>query len=380
MPRAAACIALAGMLSCEWSTEPHGPMRPQSVVLFATPKILSDFASPAQGAAAFLDHYAPLTSRAAETILIFAVGNSDHVLMYRGTQFWQDSVEWARYTNGLPVDSRVMNYHQLDAIVKAFKSHAASTGLNLRIYDQVDQGIEFTRNDFKHFRQPACFSVEWESFDIRGLMSADTFTYATAPGGVASGIQCGSFLVDQVAAYMTDLSFDGILYGNQLGTRGKWLPEDGPGYTEAEANAIRDFMAYSKQKFGSRALMWFDSYNNIDIERITWSVPADAYDSFDYVIASGFCAVSFPARARDNLASKLRIIDGPRVLASLDWVDPWYTYNSMTAFSDESRHLETLAIVNRFKVDGVVFFANDELGAPVPRALVESFAARYFVP
>jgi len=57
-------------------------MRPQTVVLFATPKILSDFSHPATGVAAFLNNYAPLTSRAAQTIVIFAVGNSDQILTY----------------------------------------------------------------------------------------------------------------------------------------------------------------------------------------------------------------------------------------------------------------------------------------------------------
>jgi len=50
-------------------------MRPQTVVLFATPKILNDFSHPAAGVAAFLDNYSSLTSRASQTIVIFAVGN-----------------------------------------------------------------------------------------------------------------------------------------------------------------------------------------------------------------------------------------------------------------------------------------------------------------
>jgi hypothetical protein len=59
-------------------------MRPQTVTLFATPKIIPDFSSPEAGVNRFLDHYLPLIQRASETIVIFAVGNSEHILTYRG--------------------------------------------------------------------------------------------------------------------------------------------------------------------------------------------------------------------------------------------------------------------------------------------------------
>ncbi len=363
------------------SCQDAGPplvMPPQTIVLFATPKILPDFANPDSAIAAFLDNYAPLTSRAARTIVIFAVGNSDHILMYRGSGFRQDGVEWARYTDGLPVDNRTMTLSQLDGIVKAFKIRAATLGITLKVFDQVDSGVEFADNPFKWGRHAECMDWQFESFNIRAKMKADTFTYATRPNGIEQDTECGTFLVDQVAAYMADFGFDGILYDNQLGTRGKWLPDNGPGYSDVEAAAITSFFKYSQEKYGSRELMWFDSYNNTDVERSTWSVPEASYHEMDYIIASGFCVVTFTHRYRDNLASKLRIADGPPVLATLDYVDPWYTYNSMTAFPGESAELEEIAINNRFRVGGVVFFANDQLGRLVPRVRIQLFAARYF--
>lgn len=65
-------------------------------------------------------------------------------------------------------------------------------------------------------------------------------------------------------------------------------------------------------------------------------------------------------------------------LATLDYVDPWYPYNSMTAFPGESAWLERIAIERRDRIDGIVFFANDQHGAPVPRTVIESFARRFF--
>ena len=41
---------------------------------------------------------------------------------------------------------------------------------------------------------------------------------------------------------------------------------------------------------------------------------------------------------------------------------------------------EAIAVANRKRVDGIIFFANDEVGNFVPRANIESFANAYFVP
>jgi hypothetical protein len=61
-------------------------------------------------------------------------------------------------------------------------------------------------------------------------------------------------------------------------------------------------------------------------------------------------------------------------------VDPWYTYNSMTSFPDESRTLELVAISYRDRIGGLVFFANDEKGNLVPSARIASFAERFYGP
>jgi hypothetical protein len=80
----------------------------------------------------------------------------------------------------------------------------------------------------------------------------------------------------------------------------------------------------------------------------------------------------------DNLESKLTINSRPRILATLDYVDPWYSYNSMTDYAGCSSQLEQTAIDHRYQIDGVMFFANDEKGGLVPKRLVDAFASRFF--
>jgi hypothetical protein len=356
-------------------------MHPQSIVLLVTPKMLPDFANPEVAVAQFFERYKSLTSRAAEVIVIFAVGNSDHILNYRGAAYWKDNAEWARTTDGIPVSDRVLDYYQIDGIVRAFKSGATSAGIRLKVYDQIDSGGEFTvTNDFKYVLHPECTLNKWGMFDIRGRLQADELVYASAPNGIAEGTLCGDFLADQASQFIHDLGFDGILYGNQLGTRGRWVAGDGPGYSVEEAAGIRTFLEYSQRVFAGKELMWFDSYNNVQVERETFSFPADGYSYFDYLIVSGFC-VTTTTRADqylDDLTSKLQIKNRPRILATLDYVDPWYSYNSMTDYPTCSARLEETALDHRYEIDGIMFFANDEVGALVPRELVESFAARFF--
>ena len=355
-------------------------MKPQSVVLLVTPKMIPDFANPEPAIAGFFQNYNSLTSRAAETIVIFAVGNSDHILSYAGREYWSDTVEWARTTDFVPVSERTLTYADIDRIAKAFRAEANALGLNVRLFEHIDSGGEFTvSNVFKYSLHPECTANKWGMFDIRARLQADVMHYATSPGGIPEGKQCGEFLADQVATYVHDFGFDGILFDNQLGTRGRWRPGDGPGYSVQEASAIRVFFEYTKKVLAGASLMWFDSYNPVSIERDTFSVPADAYGYFDYLIASGFCAVS-AEQYPDNLRSKIDLDNLSRVLATLDYVDPWYSYSSMSDHRVCSEKLEKVAVDRRYEIDGVMFFANDRDGRLVPRAIVDAFASRFFAP
>lgn len=353
-----------------------------TVTLFATPKIISDFDAPAPEARAFLEHYEPLLRPARETVLIFAVGNSNHILLYPGPDGFERDVEWARWIHHEDrweaTTEATLNYRQIAGVIAAFKAAAAEMGITLKVFDQFDKGREFAHNHWKFSYHPECFDIFWDAWDIRGSLKSDDWVYASHREGIPEGYSCGKFLVDQVSQYMTDLGFDGILYGNQLGTRGAWTPDNGPGYSDAEAQAIEDFLRYSDEMYGDRELMWFDSYNPIPVEHDTYSFPASGYRHFDYVMASGFCVVTYPRRYLDNLASKITLRDRTRVLPTLDYVDPWYVYDSMVDFPQESAFLEDVAVDNRDRIDGVVFFANDEWGVPVPREKVELFARRFY--
>ena len=120
----AALLLTGALIGCDSTTGPK--IRPQSVVLLVTPKILPDFNHPENAIAAFFEHYKPLTARASETIVIFAVGNSDHILGYRGRDYWDDSIEWARTTNFVPISEATLDYNQLARIIVAFRSRAAA--------------------------------------------------------------------------------------------------------------------------------------------------------------------------------------------------------------------------------------------------------------
>ncbi|MEO8193004.1 MAG: hypothetical protein ABI681_04075 [Gemmatimonadales bacterium] len=366
--------------NCNSSTDaPAGKMRPQSVVLLVTPKMIPDFDRPQVAVARFFEHYKPMTTGAAETVVIFAVGNSDHILDYRGVEYWNDNIEWARTTDFIPISEATLDYHQLDGIVRAFRDAAEAAGVNVKVFDHIDSGSEFTlTNRFKYVRHPECTSNEWGMFDVRARLQADETLYASAPGGIAEGTLCGEFLADQVSRYIHDVGFDGILFDNQLGTRGRWHDGDGPGYSDEEAAGIQEFLEYSQKVLAGKSLMWFDSYNNVQVERETFSFPADGYSYFDYLIASGFCVTIKTRPYTDNLSSKLQIRSRPRILATLDYVDPWYSYSSMTDFAGCSAQLEQTAIDYRYEIDGIMLFASDRTGALVPRKLVESFAARFF--
>lgn len=362
--------------------EPH---RLKSIVLFGTPKIIDDFNNPQPQIDQFFDHYEPFyKDQYAELILIFAVGNSEHILQYKGVESWDEEVAWANLIDEKELFSdQTLTYEQIYAITQAFKREADSRNLRFKIYDQIDQAYEFTRTNFKSVRHREAMRPErpwskYAGYEIMNALDADDFVYATQPNGIPQGKNAGDFLVEQTAAYINDLEFDGVLYGNQLGTRGHWAPTNGPGFSDQEAAAIRHFFEYSQLMLGDKDLMWFDSYNNIQIEHDQYSVPAEAYQYIDYLMASGFCVITTSERYEDNLNSKLTLAPMTKILATLDYVDPWYSYDSMTDFPEESAHLEEVAIAKFFAIDGVVMFANDEFGNLIPADKVESFASRFW--
>ena len=350
------------------------------VVILVTPKLIRDFEDPLPSVSAFFDHYGPLVQRASKTIVILAVGNTEHMFQYRGSDHWDDPVSWARFTEFREnPDERPLDYYGISRILNAFRSEAERRSLDIALYDQVDQGREFAETRWKDLRHSECLDRDFEdAFRVWQPMRADSFEYVTAPGGIAEGTLCGDFMIDQASVYMSDLSFDGLLFHNQLGTRGHWLPDFGPGWTPWESAAIQRFVDRARERMGERELIWFDSYNPVPVEFSTWSWPSTAYGAFDYILASGFAVITETDRYRANLRSKLDLSPSVRVLATLDYADPWYFYNSATAFPDESERLEEIALQHRSEIAGFFLFGHDEKGDLIPSRLWRDFSDRFW--
>jgi hypothetical protein len=355
-------------------------MQPQTVVMLVTPKIFRDFEQPDSSASEFFERYRPLTEHAEKVIVILAIGGGDHILRYRGRQYWSDEVDWARTTDGAPVSSKTMDYNLIEKLRQALDDAATRKGIRLEVFDLMDSGGEFTTGQgFKYGLHSECTINNWGMFDVRARLLSDVAIYASRPDGIPEGELCGNFLVDQTGAYLSDFGFDGILFGNQLGTRGRWSKGDGPGYTDVEAKGILDFLRYTREVLKTRQVMWSDSYNTVEVEHDTWSFPAEGYQYFDYIVASGFCVI--PWKEDDqyvkDLKSKLALKQS-KILASLDYVDPWYSYRSITQYAECSQRLEGDAVKYRNRINGLWFLANDSNGDFIPADVVQRFAKLYF--
>jgi hypothetical protein len=382
--RAGLATLSACLVSCSPGDSSNGleaPLGgPKVVALLVTPKVIRDFEDPVPSVSAFFDHYAPLIKPASNTIIVVAVGNTEHILQYRGSDHWDDPVSWAWFTEFREnPDPRPLDYHGVSRILNAFRSEARRRRLDVVIFDQIDQGREFAETRWKDLRHPECLDRDFrDAFRVWQPLRPDAFEYVSAPGGIIEGTLCGDFLMDQASVYVSDLAFDGLLFHNQLGTRGQWLPTFGPGWSPWESAAIQHFVDRARERMGTRQLVWFDSYNPVAVEFSTWSWPRTAYGAFDYILAAGFAVITETDRYRANLRSKLDLSPPVPVLATLDYVDPWYEYNSATAFPAESERLEEIALLHRNEIAGVFLFGHDERGDLIPARLWEDFSDQFW--
>ena len=356
--------------------------------MLITPKVIRDFNNPDEDVAGFFDYYRELFDGAEEVIVVFGVGNSDQMLEYRGKDFWDDNVNWARYIwddsvhpyERYAFSEQTLNYHQIYHIVSAFKEHDGKRGFRVKVYDFFDQAKEFTETDFKTQRHPECYIEYVENqegpklsgIDIRSRLKADDYVYAAYPEGIPEGTLTADFIVDQIDRYLFDLGFDGVLLLNQVGTRGRWFLEKSPGYSPEEAEAILRFFRNLKSRLGERDLMWMDTYHTVEEEYRYWSVPKEAYDYMDYIGVSQFCVMVDSRTALRNIRSKIKL-EHPRILACVDYVDCWYGYKSYAAYSRLSRRclkLEEYLVRYAGEVDGIWFMGHDEVGRYIPSYLL----------
>jgi len=359
-----------------------GAERTKTVVLICNPKIIKDFNHPDLSIKNFFEHYDVLFEKAEKVILILGIGNSEHILQYRGRKYWEDKVQWARYigprlSEDNAMSKQFLDYNQIYEIVKKFKYEASIRGYNFKIFDMINSTYEFAWTSFRTVRHRETMKNSF-TYNIMVSLNRDDYIYATNPDGISEGKNAGEFLAEQTAVYIKDLGFDGVLYKNQLGTRARWNPQDGPGYTKKESKEILNFLRYTKELLGNKELMWFDSYDTIEIERKYYSFPEQGYKYFDYIIVSGFCVITDIERYIKNLKSKLTLSNVTKLLATLDYVDPWYKYDSMNKFPVESKNLEDIAIKYFDRINGIVMFGNDEYGNFIPREIIKSFSERFF--
>ena len=352
--------------------------------MLMTPKIIRDFDNPNEDIVLFFDYHRELFDGADEVIVVIGVGNSDQMLEYRGKDFWDDDVNWARYVWDDSVhpyeryvfSEQILNYHQIFHIASVFKEYDGKRGFRVRVYDFFDQAKEFTETSFKTQRHPECYIEYLEThklsgIDIRSCLKADDHIYAAYPKGIPQGTLTADFIVDQIDRYLSDLELDGVLLLNQVGTRGRWFLEKSPGYSPEEAEAIGRFFRELKGKVGDRDLMWTDTYHTVDEEHACWSVLRDAYDYMDYIGVSQFCVMVDSRTALINIRSKVKL-EHPKVLACVDYVDCWYGYKSYAAYSKLSKRclkLEGYLVRYAGEVDGIWLMGHDEMGRYIPSYL-----------
>lgn len=362
--------------------------------VIVTPKLLRDLTNPRPAIRAFFAHYtAHLPFRTYR--VVFAVGNSDHILAYQGRPGWDTAVPWARYTEDslrprrpgqqLPrvaLSQQPLTYRQIAGIVRIFRAEARRAGVTLRILDQLDKNGEFAEIPFKLVRHPEIFSRAYRAAGllIAARLSSDAERYAAYPSGIPEGTHSGTFIAKQVAAYVQDLGFDGIFLSNQVGTRGHWDPARAPGYSAAEAKEILRFFTLLRSHLGKKEIVWWDSTQQVAVERARWSVDPHTYTRMTTIAAAGYCVIrSNTAHYAASLDSKLAL-DGPQVSATLDYVDPYYTYNSWRQYPRCSAELERVAAARWETLEGVFTFGHDERGQLIPATLLRRFVSALKTP
>lgn len=359
--------------------------------VIVTPKILRDLTNPRPAIRAFFAHYAAALPFRTYRV-VFAVGNSDHILGYLGRAGWSAAVPWARYTEDslrprrpgqqlprIATSRQTLTYHQIAGIVRVFRDEARRAGVRLTILDQLDKNGEFTEIPFKTGKHPEIFSKVWRTAGllIAAPLAADQSSYGAYPSGIPAGTHSGTFIAKQTAAYVRDLGFDGIFLSNQVGTRGHWDPARSPGYSQKEAREITRFFRLLREHLGTKEIVWWDSTNAVAVEHDRWALDRGAYRFMGTIAAAGFCVIrKDSAHYRASLESKLALPNGPKVTATLDYVDPYYTHRSWQQYPRCSEQLEQIATSSWDRLEGVFTFGNDERGQFIPVHLLDRFRAK----
>lgn len=350
-----------------------------------TPKVIENFDNPDESIESLFKYYQELFSKGDKLIIIWATGNSDHILKYQGQKHWEDNVSWARYSaytcaseegegdpgnfNAGPfwiIRKDPLNYHQIANIIKKIRYFGNKKGFsNLEVIEYFDSGVEFCECEFKNSRHPEMMDQEWT--DVRSVLHPDNYQYAAFPEGIPAGTATSDFLALQTQAYCEDLGMDGVYLGNAFGTRGVWHPQNAPGYSSEEAERILYFFKKMKETLAEKEVYWMDSYWPVQVEHDQWSVPREAYEYMDGIVVSAWSVIlKKPDQLESNLISKLAL-KHPQIFYQVDFVDPWYMYNAYSFLKERYQKNVELFFKYFDQVDGLKIVANDEHGRFVPK-------------
>ena len=389
----------------------------QTALLWLTPKVFPDVEHPEERVAQFYDHYAQWFEAVDETVLVVATGNGDHILNYRGPSAWNEPFDWARYNSyagpaggAHPHNARwvarvreggerssnpyqsgptfilsdqVLDCARLARIYRCLREEGRTRGLSVRVLEYLEPGPEFCACVWKTRRHPEAAHGTLDAggtvlpglLDVVAPLAEDRSAYAGFPAGVPRGMPAGEFVARQCACFTRDLDLDGILLGNQFGLINPWFPDDAVEPTPQRRAGISAFFRRLREEMGDRLVYWMDSYWPPAIEESAWGMDPANYACLDAVLCSTFAVLVERTQIVPNVEGRLalsRALGGPRVLYSLDFVDPWYWYR--TYLDDIRTYTYQRDVYGRLgaALDGVSFFANDTFGLFVPRGPLDA--------
>lgn len=339
-----------------------------------TPKVIKDFNHSKDDLLRFFSYFNEFFSFGKRIVVIWATGNSDHIFEYRGKNYQEDKVPWARYTFGgketgdegkkYIFSKKTLNYRQIKDIISGIKSVGMESGYpDIRVFEYLDPGNEFCENEFKYHRHPEI--IAQGHVDITTYLNKDSYIYSSYPEGIPNPTKAADFGANQTGDYLTDMGMDGVFLGNALGTIGHWFPERARGYSDSEAKAILYFFQHLKETLAEKQVMWMDSYWPRPVEHDRWSVPREAYDYMDYIMISTWAVLVKPDNIQPNIDSKLGV-GKMKLIYQIDYVDPWYHYNAYIHYPNQLTHNIKLLYENMQKIDGIKIVGNDENGNFVP--------------
>ncbi len=284
-----------------------------------------------------------------------------------------------------------LNYSQLKNIFAQFRSEGQRRGLNVKIFDGIEPGREFTVQPWKFAKHPEVVVDNiFRDINLQAPLGADPTAYAAYPQGIPQGTIAGDFIINQTGRYVSDMGLDGIYSTNGFGLfpEGRpWLATPSP----AKTQFVLSFFKKMKAALGGKQVIWMDSYLSTQINEKYWSMSDEAYNYIDYLEISTFFQDSqgVPSEADwinsdgqlnqllgtpgktgeqyivDTITSELALKQNHpnlKVLWTYYFNDPWYPVGF-------GQNTNTTAIAAyKDQLDGMMVYSNNYLGNNIPQS------------